>query len=214
MENSAQEKKNNAGFILTNICNKMKIFSQLYWNLLRHLVIAAWWRLLRRELKGPDKTREGGLCILFIQGLSPESVRHSVLWAELKCWNSNIKTLLLLHLLNPAISTLILARAVEDVMSVLKLNTKQRLYRLSSTSRHGQEQGVCCHRRHVWLFTLICICSTLQWSQSEAFPVAWLAFKFEYRQAGSQFMNWLCPPLSSSPWNQWETLHRVEGKLD
>lgn len=149
MENSAQEKKNNAGFILTNICNKMKIFSQLYWNLLRHLVIAAWWRLLRRELKGPDKTREGGLCILFIQGLSPESVRHSVLWAELKCWNSNIKTLLLLHLLNPAISTLILARAVEDVMSVLKLNTKQRLYCLSSTSRHGQEQGVCCHRRHV-----------------------------------------------------------------
>lgn len=82
MENSAQEKKDNAGFILANICDKMKIFTQLYWNLLRHLVIAAGWRLLRRKLERPDETQEGGLRILFIQDLSPESVRHTVCFGQ------------------------------------------------------------------------------------------------------------------------------------
>lgn len=32
--------------------DKMKIFTQLYWNLLRHLVIAAYWPQLAREFQG------------------------------------------------------------------------------------------------------------------------------------------------------------------
>lgn len=78
MENSAQEKKK-TGFILSNIGDKMKIFTQLYWNLLRHLVIAAYWRLLRRELEGPViKHKKMDWVFFFIQDLSPESVRHTV----------------------------------------------------------------------------------------------------------------------------------------
>lgn len=132
MENSAQEKKTNhqtTGLILTNICDKMKVFTQLYWNLLRHMVRAAYWRLLGTELEGPVIKHKKMACVFFfIQDLSPESVRHTVCFGQ--SWNSsiNFKTLLLLLLLNPAISTLILARAVEGVMDVFKLNTKNRGY--------------------------------------------------------------------------------------
>lgn len=70
MENSTQGKKktktkNTPGLILANICDKMKISTQLYWNLLRYLIIAAYWRLLKKETPGTcNKTQEDGLCIL------------------------------------------------------------------------------------------------------------------------------------------------------
>lgn len=53
------------GLILANICDKMKIFTQLYWNLLWHLVIVAYWRLLKEGTRGTcNKTQEDGSCIL------------------------------------------------------------------------------------------------------------------------------------------------------
>lgn len=67
MENSAQEKekREKPGLILANICDKMKIFTQLYWNLLRHLVIAAYWRLLKEGTQGTcNKTQKDGFCVL------------------------------------------------------------------------------------------------------------------------------------------------------
>lgn len=65
MENSIQEKKLKKGLILANICDKMKIFTQLYWSLLWHLVIAAYWRLLKEGTRGTcNKTQEDGSCIL------------------------------------------------------------------------------------------------------------------------------------------------------
>lgn len=109
-----KKEKKKKGFILTNICDKIKNFSQLYWSLLRHLLIAAHWWLLRREDKGPVIKHFG---ILFYPKSWPWKCQtHSVLWTELK-FQYWFKTLLLL-LFNPAISVLILARAVEDVMDV------------------------------------------------------------------------------------------------
>lgn len=106
----------------------MKIFSQLYWNLLRHLIIAAYWAWLRRELQGSILKHEKMACVFFfIQDLSPGSVKHTVCFGQ--SWNSNINfRCYSLALPNPTISTLILVRAVEDVIAIFKLNTKSKGY--------------------------------------------------------------------------------------
>lgn len=89
-EDSAQEKKNqNPGFILTNIWDKIKIFTQLYWNLLRQSVIAAYGRLLQGELGGPVINHKKMDCVFcIIQDLSPESVAQTVCFGQ--SWNSDI----------------------------------------------------------------------------------------------------------------------------
>lgn len=69
MENSTQgkkkKKKKPTGLILANICDKMKIFTQLYWNLLRHLVIAAYWRLLKEGTRGTLINHKKMVCVFF-----------------------------------------------------------------------------------------------------------------------------------------------------
>lgn len=115
-------------------------------------------------------------------------------------------------LFNLAISTLILAGGVEDIIEVSKLNTKNKGYVFSPPHPTTWTTTECLLPQMAHLvihFNLHQLHTPLKSAGGFSH-----GFTFEYGQVRSPFMNWLCPPWSSSPWTRWDTFHWVGEKLD
>lgn len=177
----------------------MKIFTQLYWNLLGHLVIAANWPQLVREFQGSILKYKKACTSLFIYDLSPESVKHTVCFVQSKDSNINLRCYVLL-LLNLTTSAFLLVRATEDAKDIFTLNTSSRCYVFfpphSDTDKNGEFAIIA---GLFMSFPSVCIWPTLLWSQRGLFP--WLCWPLNFSMLVPMALCFLIQVTITSVWD-------------